>query len=308
MENKEINPEELKKQFLLRDRLINIISKDGKLRISFIVNSHTAKEAQRRHILDYVAATYMAQLLAGTSMLSSFLKGEERVSVEITSKKYIKKMYTEATQVGEIRGYCIPNEKMEVENIKSLSDILSDGFLSVTRILYNNNEPTKGIINLIEGDIAVNLASYFNKSEQIPSMMILDSKTNDDGEILYSGGILIQAMPGVDATISVAKLYEFIKAQTKIVDLIENELTLQEIIDTYIPFEYDVIKSRQIDYFCRCTKDRFIEHLKNLDLKELKDMKSQGQNELICHYCNNHYYLENEDFDKLITEKQAKLN
>jgi glycine/serine hydroxymethyltransferase len=93
-----------------------------------------------------------------------------------------------------------------------------------------------------------------------------------------------------------------------IVDLIENELTLQEIIDTYIPFEYDVIKSRQIDYFCRCTKDRFIEHLKNLDLKELKDMKSQGQNELICHYCNNHYYLENEDFDKLITEKQAKLN
>lgn len=307
LQNPNFSNEELKKQFLLRDRLINIISKDGDLRISFVVNTQTAQNAQKRHNLDYVAATYMAQLLSGTSMISSFLKGEERVSVEISSSKYIKKIYAESNQVGEIRGYAITNEKMEIEQIKSLNDILSDGFLSVTRILYNNNEPTKGIVNLVEGDIAVNLAAYFNKSEQIPSLMLLDTKTDDNGQLTASGGILIQALPGADPR-AVAKLYEFIKVQTKIVNLIEKELTLQEIIDTYIPFEYDVTKTRQIDFFCRCSKDRFIEHLKSLDIKELKEMKVLGQNELICHYCNSHYYLENEDFDKLINEKQASLN
>lgn len=299
--------EELKKQFLLRDRLINIISKDGFLRVSFIKNTNTAIEAQKRHELDYAAGTYLAQLLAGTSMMSAFLKGEERVSIDINSKGYIKKMYTEASQVGEIRGYASVDLTKNIEDIKSLNDIMSDGFLSVTRILYNQNEPTKGIVELQEGNIALNLTAYFNKSEQIPSLMLLDTKTNDDGIILQSGGILIQALPGAEP-MAVYKLYDFIKANKKIIDLFEKELTLNEIIDIYIPFEYDIIKTRQIDYFCRCTKDKFIEHIKNLDINEIKDMQKMGQNELICHYCNNHYYIETEDFDKIIFEKQASLN
>lgn len=307
MPEQKINEEELKKQFLLRDRLYNILTKDGLLRLSFIASTNTTKEAQKRHNLDYITATYMAQLLTGTSMIASFLKGEERISIEVTSNAYISKLYAEANQLGEIRGYGLQHPTKNESEIKSLQDILSDGYLSVTSILYNSNEPTKGIVNLLEGDVTKNLTHYLNQSDQIPSLMLVDVKTDNEGQIIASGGILIQAMPGADAS-GVLKLYEFLKAQENIADLILQEKNIKEIVDYYIPFEYDELKSRQVDYFCRCSKDKFIEHLHKLDLSEIKEMKELNQNELICHYCNNHYYLEVVDFDKIISDKMVKMN
>jgi redox-regulated HSP33 family molecular chaperone len=37
-------------------------------------------------------------------------------------------------------------------------------------------------------------------------------------------------------------------------------------------------------------------------------MKNTGQNELVCRYCNEKYYLEKEEFDELIEETKAKTN
>lgn len=305
--NQEYNTDELKKQFLLRDRLINIISKDGKLRVSFIKNSKTSIDAQQKHVLDYISATYLAQLLAANSMIASFLKGEERISIDISSNNYLKRLYSESNQVGEVRGYAIVNNDIQIDNLTSLDDILSDGFLSVTRILYNNNEPTKGIIEVKSQTIDKILEDYFTQSEQIPSKLILDILSDDDGNIIHSGGILIQALPGADMK-EVMELYNYVLSKEKITDYFIIEKSLTELLDIFIPFEYDVIKNRQIDFFCRCTKDRFVNTLRSLSLFDIKEMRQLNQNELRCHYCNNAYFIEEIDFQNLIDEKQAELN
>lgn len=303
--NPEINTDELKKQFLLRDRLVNIISKDGNLRVSFIKNSKTSIDAQQKHELDYISSTYLAQLLAVNAMIASFLKGEERVSIDISSNNYLKKIYSESNQVGEVRGYSIVNN--DIDNLTSLDEILSDGFLSVTRILYNNNEPTKGIIQVKSQTIDKILEDYFTQSEQIPSKLILDVLSDDEGNIIHSGGVLIQALPGADMKV-VMELYNYILSKDKITDYFMLEKTLTEILDIFIPFEYDIIKNRQIDFFCRCSKEKFVNTLRSLSLVDLKEMHQLNQNELRCHYCNNAYYIEEIDFQNLIDEKQAELN
>lgn len=305
--NPEINTDELKKQFLLRDRLVNIISKDGNLRVSFIKNSKTSIDAQQKHELDYISSTYLAQLLAVNAMIASFLKGEERVSIDISSNNYLKKLYSESNQVGEIRGYAIVNNDIQIDNLTSLDEILSDGFLSVTRILYNNNEPTKGIIQVKSQTIDKILEDYFTQSEQIPSKLILDVLSDDEGNIIHSGGVLIQALPGADMKL-VMELYNYILSKDKITDYFMLEKTLTELLDIFIPFEYDIIKNRQIDFFCRCSKEKFVNTLRSLSLVDLKEMHQLNQNELRCHYCNSAYYIEEIDFQNLIDEKQAELN
>ena len=45
-----------------------------------------------------------------------------------------------------------------------------------------------------------------------------------------------------------------------------------------------------------------------LGLDEIKAMKNDGHNELVCQFCNKHYILDDNDFDKIIIELQAKHN
>jgi molecular chaperone Hsp33 len=145
------------------------------------------------------------------------------------------------------------------------------------------------------------------QSEQIPSSVILDVDFDDKGLIEHSGGLIVQAMPGhtekqlIDIYASLSK----IKGLTQFYKNDENPLN---VLKNVLPFEFDLINSTQVDFFCRCSKEAFMQKLMTLDLNEIVDMKLHNDKELICQYCNSHYYLDDNDFDKMIEEQKAKLN
>ena len=62
-----------------------------------------------------------------------------------------------------------------------------------------------------------------------------------------------------------------------------------------------------VDFFCRCTKDRFLDAMSMLNYDDLKAMEGETQ-EIVCHYCNKHEYVSKEEIEQLITDAQAKLN
>jgi molecular chaperone Hsp33 len=298
--------DELIKQMKNADRVIKLIDKKGNFRAAIINNTQSAKTAQVNHQLHYAPAAFLAKLLAGASLFSSFLKGEERVQIDIDGNGLISKLFAEALEVGECRGFARYDETKIYDHDNSLTSFLGAGFLRITKILYNRNEPVSGIVELQKGDIATDLAYYFTQSEQVPTAVILDCKLDDDGNILKSGGILVQAMPG--ATIpEIKEVMKSLEDVSNFTDMI-GEYSYQEIAKIVFPFEYDLIASTRVDFFCRCSKENFLSKLVTLNLNEIKDMKDKGDNELVCVYCNKHYYIENDEFDKLIDNIQARLN
>ena len=74
--------EELKKLYRLRDKAVRVISKDKKIRAVAIKNTNAVKLAQIKHHLAFVPAFLLARHLTAASMLASFLKGEERITIE----------------------------------------------------------------------------------------------------------------------------------------------------------------------------------------------------------------------------------
>jgi molecular chaperone Hsp33 len=90
--------------------------------------------------------------------------------------------------------------------------------------------------------------------------------------------------------------------------LLKQEKTPEEIISEVLPFEYTVIDSTQVDFFCRCSKDKFINSLVTFPHKMIVEMEENNENELVCQYCNAHYNLEKEDFEKLKEITLAKSN
>ncbi|HYF04096.1 MAG TPA: Hsp33 family molecular chaperone HslO [Patescibacteria group bacterium] len=298
---------ELKKKFLKRDRVLRVITKDGKFRAAAIKNTEIARIAQQRHALDPLAATLLARLMSGASLMSSFLKGEERITIETDSTGVIKLLFAESLQVGEVRGFVRYAKDAGERPVATIGDALGIGLLKVSKVQYNQPEPTTGIVQLIKGDISTDLAYYLRQSEQIPSAVVLDVDVDDSGKIAHSAGLLVQAMPGATEA-EVKKIMDSIRELPSLAELLGTGYNPEEILRQALPMEFDVTSSTPIDFYCRCSLDRFKEMLMTLGISEIEDMQKQGQNELICQYCNEHYYLSENDFDVMLAETRARTN
>ncbi len=299
--------EQLKKDFKNRDRVISVLTKDGKFRIAAIKNTNTAKTAQQRHKLPQLPAFFLARQLAAASMLAVFLKGEERIILEAEGDGFIHKVFAEAIQVGEVRGFVDYNEAMLSEKYNSLKELFGNGNYKVTRILYSKAEPVSGIVPLQKGDISSDLSYYFFQSEQTPSVVILDTAFNDDNQIEMSSGIIIQAMPGTIKD-DLLKIDEIVGKIESLNNILKEDPDLEKMLHQIIPFDFDIMKHYATDFYCRCSKDTFIDKLVTFGLDEIKQMQAEGHNELVCQYCNAHYYLDDKDFENIISTIQAKQN
>lgn len=290
-----------------KDRVISVLSSNGHFRVSAIKNYNTALEAQRRHNLPEVPALLLARALSAASLLAVFLTGEERVIIDAIGEGIVSKVTAEAIQVGEVRGYCEYSESVKKLSKDSYYEALGQGIFRVVRILYNEPEPIIGIVKLVRGDITTDLNYYFAKSEQIFSIAILDAETDNNGLIVNSCGIIVQAMPGATdkENEEVEKALERVGRLTEII-LPKDDIT--SVLKNILPWDFSLLKNDRVDFFCRCSKESFMEKLLTLSYQDIKEMKELGQNELVCQYCNAKYYLTEDDFNNLLTTLKARTN
>ncbi len=175
------------RQLKLRDRVVRAMTADGFFRVAGINNSTAVRTAQENHQLSPLNAVLLGRLMSAASLLSSFLSGEERVILEASGAGPLQHLYAEALQVGEVRAYSAnPGFMPDIEGADAnfqLSDALGIGLLKVTRIQYNQYEPTTGVVELYKGDISTDIAYYLRMSEQIPSAVVLDVVFDDNGDI-----------------------------------------------------------------------------------------------------------------------------
>ena len=297
---------DLKKELKNRDRIIKVLSKDGLIRASIIKNSKAAQTAQNTHNMPAIPAIYSARALSAASLLATHLKGEERVIINASGNSLLQTIYAEAMPVGEVRSFARYNANIDSAEISEIKDLMGDGLFKVIKVLYDRPEPQTGIIKLVNGDISSELEEYLNNSEQISSASVLDVSL--EGTLIkHSGGLLLQALPGAKQE-DVFRSFDALQAAQPISQLLEQGYYLEDILKIILPFNYDVIATAPIDFFCRCSKDSFKSKLLTLHLKELTDMKKQGHNELVCQYCSKKYYLDDNDFDEIIHNALAKNN
>ncbi|MDX9789710.1 MAG: Hsp33 family molecular chaperone HslO [Candidatus Kapaibacterium sp.] len=302
-----MNKDEIKRNIRLRDRAVRVLSKNGAFRAVCVKNTLAAQTAQKNHELNSISAALLARALAAASLSAALLKGEERIAIDIDGDGQISKVFAEAMQIGEVRGFIEYRNDIKEINFTGIEDLIGNGNLKVSRILYNKPEPIQGIVPLQKGDIATDLSYYYMQSEQIPSALVLDCSINNEGIIEQSGGILIQAMPGYN-DLELLEVHDSLRNMKALSEYLKDDLNPLECLKEILPFEFNVLNSTQIDFFCRCSKDNFTSKLITLGKQEIEAMKIDGHNELVCRYCNKHYTLLDEDFDKLIYDLTAISN
>ena len=292
----------IKEKWAQRDRVTKAISKDGFFRAAVVHNTIAAQTAQSRHKLEPLRGLLVARAMTGATLMASFLKGEERVVVIAEGDGSVKTVYAEALQLGEVRGYAKINPSPEERDSP-----VGEGVLKVQRILYGKREPVTGIVELKKGDVMSDLGYYLTQSEQIPSTFVMDVAFDEDDQIRQSVGLVVQAMPGARPE-DIFKVYDAIDYLDRLTEFADKKYSTEEMLHQVMPVEVEILGSTPVDFFCRCSLDRFKSVLLTLGFDEVNAMREEGQNELVCQYCGERYYLSEEDFDELREQLLAKRN
>ena len=298
-----------KKRYLFKDRLLKGITNDGFFRISVVKTTDVVKAAKANHNLSPLATVLLGRTLTGALLLASELKGEERIRLQLQGNGSIGTIIAEANAVGESRGY-VHNPHAALDYSKEqpqIGDGLGIGLLTYSKMLYNEANAITGTVELRSGNITEDIAFYLMQSEQIPSAITLDVGIDENGEVTHAGGILIQALPGAPEK-QIEALEENLQKLIPLSDQFADDNYIDDLLTNVTnPLEARELNRVPVHFFCRCTRDRFVNAMALLNLDELEELKAEDQ-ELVCHYCSKKYAINTIEIEQMVEDKRIKMN
>ena len=252
------------------------------------------------------SAAALGRTLTIAAIMSATYKSGEYLNIKIEGDGPIGKIIVEATD-GNVRGFVSnPGVYLSYNNGHlNVKDAIGNGTLEVIKDLHMR-APFSSSVELVSGEIAEDFSYYFAKSEQIPSAVGLGVLFNNDSKVKAAGGFLIQVMPGAKDE-DITKLENKLKELKPCSQMIDEGYTPEDIIREITDGDYKLLETKELNYFCTCSRDRFRRGIKSLGSKKIKDILSKDKKaEITCNFCNKKYEF-NEDelkeiYDELIKE------
>ena len=226
-----------------------------------------------------------------------------KVKYEISPLDGLKSRVGSKAEVVYARGYVgdpdvflpLKNGKLDVGGA-----VGHGGTLTVIKDL-NLKEPYVGSVELLGGEIAEDLASYFVESEQIPTACGLGVLVDRDRSVLRAGGYLIQLLPGAPEGI-IDRLEKGIMAAGPVTNLLmENDDPESLLRRVMKDFELEILETVPVEYRCYCSRERMAAALVSLGRKQLTELAEDPNGiELTCQFCDSRQRFTPEEIRELL--------
>ena len=158
-------------------KIISGITSDKSVRIYVVDSTSMVEEARIIHNATPVSTAALGRVISATSLMGRMLKNEkESITVQVKGSNEIKTIVGVGNVEGNVKAYISNPDVVRPANALGKIDVGGavgkDGHLVVVRDL-GLKEPFIGRSELVSGEIAEDLASYYMKSEQQPSVVSL---------------------------------------------------------------------------------------------------------------------------------------
>lgn len=286
-------------------KLIRCITSEGAVMVSAVDSTDIVAKAEQIHSTSAVMTAALGRMLTAASMMGNMLKGEKSsISLKIDGNGPAGAITVAADSTGNVRGYAQnpvveiplkPNGKLDVSGA-----VGTDGNLYIVKDL-GMKEPYNGFVPIVSGEIAEDITSYYATSEQIPTVCALGVLVNPDLTVKKAGGYILQLLPFTEDEI-ITKIEQNLARVKPVTQLLDEGMDIEDIVrDVLQGFDVEVIYEQQVEYKCKCARDKVEATLQGLGAKELTEMAADLPSvDVKCHFCNTTYSFTKNDIEKIL--------
>lgn len=293
------------------DYLVRASLANGQARALVARTTKLVEDARRLHDAWPTAAAALGRVLTAAALMAALLDAGEKLTLQILGDGPAGRILAVAGADGLVKGYLDEPHVDLPLNARGKIDVAGavgkNGMLYVLRDL-GLREPYRGMTPLVSGEIGLDVAEYYRRSEQAPTAVGLGVLAGRSG-VEAAGGFIVQLLPGAGEDLA-AGLEENILGVTSVTALLAAGWPPEKILARLakdLPVE---IHGRlPLAYRCGCNRQRFLSPLISLGRSELASiLDEQGRIELRCHFCNKRYHFTPAETEELLAaaEKAGK--
>ncbi len=261
---------------------------------------HAAIEHQ-----DYPPAVgeLLGQAMAASVLMAGSLKFEGRLSIQVEGSGPMRLLVAQCTHRHAIRG--VARYRSADADARGIIELCGQGQLAVTIEQEGRADSYQGVVPLDKPELSSCLEQYFERSEQLPSRLLLVSRAERAAGLLLqrvaTGGPTAAAMQDAgtdDAWRRIGLLAATLSASELL------QLPCQELLRRVFP-EDDIrlFAGTPVWFQCSCSRERVTGILQSLGENELQALlRERDDVEVRCEFCNRAWRFDAVDIAGLFSE------
>ncbi|HEX7040793.1 MAG TPA: Hsp33 family molecular chaperone HslO [Trueperaceae bacterium] len=264
------------------------------IRVVAVDTTDVVREAVVRQGASPTAGAATGRAMTAAVLLSHVLlkSPRDRVTLRLDGGGPLGRVTAEAGLDHAVRGYAQnPDVQLPLRADGKLDvggAVGVDGEIRVVRSHAPYGDPYTSSIALTSGEVGEDVATYLAVSEQIPSAVLLGVHFDGGGEVDAAGGVIAQALPGVDPN-ALTLLEANIRELGQLTAAMRRSPLRQVVAEELcwgLGFEPLTDGRLAVRFECRCTDARALEALAYFTPEEREQMIAEdGGAEVVCHWC-----------------------
>jgi molecular chaperone Hsp33 len=277
------------------DRLLRALSADGTLGVRAVSAPGLVNEAITRQEASALAGAALGRALLGTVLLAAGGKDGETVELRLRGDGPLRSVLAMSDGLGRARA-TVGRPRAELPLRDGALDLergFGAGELAVTRLRPGVLRPYTGVVPIVSGGVAKDLALYLTESEQTPSAVGLGLLHGEGGRVEVACGFIVQALPGA-AEEALARAERNVNTLGSPADVLAAGLSLDALVERVLAgLGVRWLDERTPVFHCGCDAGRALRATALLGRADLDEAVAEGAPlDVRCDFCGDRYAID----------------